>query len=546
MAPPLVLLLLLAVPRPAGSLPPVGTWPDHPNGAREDAAVVVGIEKYAFVDPVPFAERDAKDVWKFLVFDRGVPAERVSVLANAEGTNDRIEREIRKRAAQAGPGGILWFYFAGHGAPDFSRRDGLLVGVDAQPDDLGSRSISRQKLLDALSASPAEHVVVLLDACFSGKESGGTLLARGLRPILPSPSVGVFPRGAVFTAARWDQTSGPLPEARHGLFTYFLLGALRGWGEQDRAGPVTVEQVYSYLRLSMGTVLAGGRQQDPDLSATPDGRRIVLARGLGEVGPDLPLLSVGQAAAAPVPAAAAPPVDGAGVALPPPGRQPRSGGWLGLDIQPIPPGRLASLGVTGGVRVAGAWRDGPAAYAGLGAGDVIVSFDGAPVRDPQDLRRAVAAVWPGTAVTLGVVRNGVPMSIPMRTGSLGQGCSDGHPAACVELGDLLSHDDGPGGGAAEAARLYTSGCGGGNAQGCTALGWLYETGRGVAQDYAGAARLYEQGCARGSGLGCNNLGALYVGGLGVPQSWPRAWGFYRRACREGFAPACRWLAGRRP
>lgn len=49
------------------------------TGARApaDAAVVIGIENYPFVSDVPHARRDAQAMYNFLVYTRGVPADRV-------------------------------------------------------------------------------------------------------------------------------------------------------------------------------------------------------------------------------------------------------------------------------------------------------------------------------------------------------------------------------------------------------------------------------------------------------------------------------------
>ncbi len=413
-------LLALAL---SSALPSVDDgWPETVSSpASQDAAVVVGIEKYAFVSHVPFAARDAYAFWSFLVFDRGVPVERVSLLKE-DPAKEEIEEAVRKRAAQVGPGGTLWFYFAGHGAPDPSGQDGLLVGVDAKetPESVAARSVTRGWLVRQLNASRARHVVVVLDACFSGRGRAGGEIARGLRPLLPLVALAGLTRGVILTGAASDQMSGPFDRARHGLFTYFLLGGLRGWGQKDSGG-VTLEAAYQYARTAMEVVLSsGGREQTPGIEGPAAAKELALVRGLGEKGPPLPSL-VAEAGEAPPPAEA--------VAAPPPnlidGRfrpQLITGhvirGWLGVGIQRLTPDLATLLGVGGtkGALVAEVMRGGPAARAGFKSGDVVVSLNGTPVNSPSELTRGVAIVGPGSKIAVGIVRNGKLQTLSVRVG----------------------------------------------------------------------------------------------------------------------------------
>ena len=92
------------------------------------------------------------------------------------------------------------------------------------------------------------------------------------------------------------------------------------------------------------------------------------------------------------------------------GRGPRK---LGIEYQEIS-GQLAKyFKVTedSGVLVTSVEDDGPAAKAGLKAGDVILKFDGREVQDSDDLQRAVAKAEPGGEVTVSVQREGRPLDL---------------------------------------------------------------------------------------------------------------------------------------
>jgi serine protease Do len=99
-------------------------------------------------------------------------------------------------------------------------------------------------------------------------------------------------------------------------------------------------------------------------------------------------------------------------------------GWLGVAIQDLSPELGASLGVKedAGALVAAVMRDGPAAAAGLRPGDVIVEFGGAAIKDVPDLQKRVAAVEPGRAAPVTVMREQKTVTL------------------CVKVGEPPTHD----------------------------------------------------------------------------------------------------------
>jgi serine protease Do len=82
--------------------------------------------------------------------------------------------------------------------------------------------------------------------------------------------------------------------------------------------------------------------------------------------------------------------------------------WLGVSIQQVTPelARALDLGEPRGALVAEVSADSPAAKAGLKHGDVIVSFDGQPVKTAHDLPRLVAEADTGAALPIDVWRDG--------------------------------------------------------------------------------------------------------------------------------------------
>jgi serine protease Do len=83
-------------------------------------------------------------------------------------------------------------------------------------------------------------------------------------------------------------------------------------------------------------------------------------------------------------------------------------GFLGVEIQNLTPGLAQAFKDNNaqGALIAAVTPDGPAAAAGLQAGDVIVEFNGQPVQDASQLKLRVAEAGPGNAVPVVVMRNG--------------------------------------------------------------------------------------------------------------------------------------------
>jgi Do/DeqQ family serine protease len=107
-------------------------------------------------------------------------------------------------------------------------------------------------------------------------------------------------------------------------------------------------------------------------------------------------------------------------------------GWLGIVIQELTPELAAGFGVNkdSGVLVAEVMSDSPAESAGVKAGDIIVEFNGAPIKSVTDLQKRVAAVEPGRATPLVVIRDKVSTPLSVKIGE--QPSDDAAAAAPAE------------------------------------------------------------------------------------------------------------------
>src|SRR5438034_5180970 len=93
-------------------------------------------------------------------------------------------------------------------------------------------------------------------------------------------------------------------------------------------------------------------------------------------------------------------------------------GWLGIVIQELTPELSQSFGVKkdGGILIADVMKDSPAEAAGLRPGDIVVEFNGSPTKDVTELQKRVAAVEPGRATPLVVLRDKVSTPLTVKIG----------------------------------------------------------------------------------------------------------------------------------
>ncbi|MCX2981846.1 DegQ family serine endoprotease [Halieaceae bacterium IMCC14734] len=95
-------------------------------------------------------------------------------------------------------------------------------------------------------------------------------------------------------------------------------------------------------------------------------------------------------------------------------------GWLGVTIQDVDKNLAESFGLDRprGALVTQLQPDGPAAKAGIEAGDVIVTFDGIEIPTSTDLPHVVGLVPPGTKARVEVIRDGRSKTLKVKVGGL--------------------------------------------------------------------------------------------------------------------------------
>nr|HEX4316938.1 caspase family protein [Kofleriaceae bacterium] len=187
-------------------------------------------------DTLRYAEDDARKVAQVLVELGGVSADRVDVIVHP--TPDVIRARLDHLAelvaadAAAGHQSRVVFYYSGH-----ARAQAIDLGADELPlDEL------RKRLFDV----KATLTVVVLDAC----QSGAFARVKGAAPAADfsySSREHLDASGvAVLASSSGSELSQESEQLRGSYFTHNLLVGLRGAGDANGDGQVTLDEAYQY------------------------------------------------------------------------------------------------------------------------------------------------------------------------------------------------------------------------------------------------------------------------------------------------------------
>jgi hypothetical protein len=246
------------------------TGPRHPaespsaRPAPNRWAVVIGVGNYESrsIAKLNYAVADAEAMYQVLTGPAGFRKEHVLLLTDRTPQRPTL-RNIRwalgtflARSAQKNDTVVI--FFAGHGAPEIDQRgaenDGLskyLVPIDADPDDLFLSALAMDDLHTILGRIEAQRVVMFVDACYSGAAGGRTFASHKTRAGQVDEAflerLASSKGRAILMAARSNEVSLEMSELGHGLFSYYLIGGLRGAADLNRDGIVTLQELYDHV-----------------------------------------------------------------------------------------------------------------------------------------------------------------------------------------------------------------------------------------------------------------------------------------------------------
>ncbi len=232
------------------------------NGIINDKtfAVIIANENYDQESQVEFAGNDGEIFKEYCLKTLGLPEKNIHYKANATLNNIRGEINWISNVAQAYNGeATLIFYYAGHGIPDESSKTAYLLPVDGYGSDV-TTGYKLDDLYAKLGALPAQSIMVFMDACFSGAQRSGNMMASARGVAIKATQGKPTGNMVVFSAAQGDETAYPYREKGHGLFTYFLLKKL-----QETKGKVTLGELSNYVttNVKQKSIVENNKSQTP-------------------------------------------------------------------------------------------------------------------------------------------------------------------------------------------------------------------------------------------------------------------------------------------
>jgi uncharacterized caspase-like protein len=237
-------------------------------------ALIIGIGNYENIIDAAYADKDALMFRDYAAEKLGIPESRIKTLINEDAEIGEVLLGIRKwirRSAKPDKTDVYIFY-AGHGIAT-ANGEAYILPYDGRPEvDLLDRTALLQKELFAeIDKAKPRNVTIFLDACYTGKARTGEVLMAdaNYRPIAIRPIDDGMPENfTLITASSGDEFSGPLEEAKHGLFSYFLMKGMEGDADSNQDNRITAGELHQFVKENV--LRQSADKQTPELQGNAD------------------------------------------------------------------------------------------------------------------------------------------------------------------------------------------------------------------------------------------------------------------------------------
>lgn len=227
-------------------------------------AIIIANENYQNDAKVDFALNDGRIFKEYCRKTLGIPESNIKMSPDATLNNLRNNISWIKDVASVYKGEAeIIFYYAGHGVPDDSSKEAFLLPVDGDGRLASQTGYSLKQLYSDLASCNTKSTLVFMDACFSGAQRNGQMLASARGVVIKAKNDAPQGNMVVFSAASAEQTAHQFADKQHGMFTYFLLKKL-----QETNGNVTLGELGNYIidNVSKESIVRNSKLQTPTVT----------------------------------------------------------------------------------------------------------------------------------------------------------------------------------------------------------------------------------------------------------------------------------------
>ncbi len=259
----------------AENLEPLNPSNIRTKSSNEKIAIIIGIENYSEAPKANYANLDAQYFFDYARKAFGVKKQNINLLINENATVVKTDKalslwlksKIKKNRSD------LIIFFAGHGLASTDGKELYLLPQDGNPDRLERTALSRTDLFREIIELNPKNVTMFLDTCYSGVSRDEQMLLASARPIriVADEKDGIPDNFTIFSASKLDQISSGLKEAKHGIFSYYLMKGLEGYADFNEDKKITNGELLAYMDENVSQKAAEqGREQNPSLAGDPD------------------------------------------------------------------------------------------------------------------------------------------------------------------------------------------------------------------------------------------------------------------------------------
>ena len=241
---------------------------------RNAVALVIGIADYTRAPKAVYADSDASVFGDYARRALGIPQSRIKVLTNRAASFVDLKVSVRRWLRGRIDGGTtdVYVFYAGHGLAALGGEELYLLPHNGEPSLLNETSLLLNDLFEVIANAKPKSATIFLDTCYSGLSRGGDALLASARGILVKRKDQAVPKGfTVFSAASGEQISSGLDEAKHGLFSYFLMKGMEGSADANQDRVITAGELHAFVQKNVKQqAIRLGREQIPKLEGDAD------------------------------------------------------------------------------------------------------------------------------------------------------------------------------------------------------------------------------------------------------------------------------------